>query len=134
MNSSLWFVLRQTSKDAVFQHLALCSPTSQLMHWVLPGRAQQLLDGLPYYLLCESPTSAPLPHVEVDRGECRIAEAKQENLPAALHQCIEAGHLLLHLRGSNLTGAFTLTRRSPDSHIWRFSVGHYVPHAATLQQ
>lgn len=109
--------------------MVLCSPTSQLMHWVLPGPAQHLLDGVPYYLLCEVSDSASLPNVEVDTGECRVAEAAEENPVEALHHRLKAGNLLLHLHGQDLTGDFTLARLSPDSHIWRFSVGHPVAHS-----
>ncbi|SMB98613.1 hypothetical protein SAMN00120144_3824 [Hymenobacter roseosalivarius DSM 11622] len=112
--------------------MVLCSPTRQLMHWVLPGPAQRLLDGLPYYLLCEAAASVSLPNVEVDTGECTVAEAREENLSEALDHCVEAGHLLLRLHGRNLEGDFTLARLSPDSHIWRFSVGHAAPHSVVL--
>jgi hypothetical protein len=97
------------------------------MHWVLPGPAQRLLDGLPFYYLCEAADSAPLPDVEVDTGECTVAQTPEESATEALHHHVELGHLLLQLYGRNLKGSFALSRLSPDSHIWRFSVGHSVP-------
>lgn len=126
MSYPLRFILRQTSDDAVFQHLALCSATQQLIHWVLPGAAQRLLDGLPYYLLCEAPAATPLPPHEADEGECNVAGVQQTTPTQTLDCSIQAGCVHLHLHGQQLHGAFTLARLSPDSHIWRLSVGHAV--------
>ena len=134
MSFPLRFVLRQTAEGAVFQHMALCSPTGQLMHWVLPGPAQRLLIEVPYYYLCEASDSASLPEVEVDTGECTIDQAPEESPTEALRHCVEAGHLQLHLHGRSLEGDFTLARLSSNSHIWRFSLGHSVPHTATVRE
>lgn len=133
MSLSLQFVLRHSSEAAVFQHLALYSSTHQLTHWVLPGQAQRLLDGHPYYLLVESPVSSPLPPHEIDTGECTLAGRQLETPTDTLHHRLQTGHLSLHLQGKELRGAFTLTRLGPDSHIWRFSVGHPVPQSVAVQ-
>ena len=96
------------------------------MHWVLPGAAQRLLDGLPYYLLCEAPASAALPTHETDGGECDVSGVQQATPTQTLDHGIQAGRVQLRLHGCQLHGDFTLTRLSPDSHIWRLSVEHAV--------
>lgn len=133
MAPPLRFVLRQTSDTAVFQHLVLCAANHQLIHWVLPGAAQRLLDGLPYYLLCEAPTSSPLPAYEADGGECSVKSSQQATPTQVLEDGIQAGWVQLHLHGQQLHGDFTLARLSSESHIWRLSVGHPVVQSIALR-
>ena len=133
MSFPLCFVLRHSSEEAVFQHLALCTPTHQLMHWVLPGKARRLLDGHPYYLLVEAPVSSSLPFYEVDKGECTIAGSQLETPAETLRHRLETGHLTLHMQGQEMQGAFTVARLGPDSHIWRLTLGHPVLQSVVLK-
>lgn len=103
------------------------------MHWVLPGAAQRLLDGLPYYLLCEAPASSPLPSHEMDGGECDVGGTQQDSPTQTLDYSIRTGNVQLRLHGQQLQGDFTLARLSPDSHIWRLSVGHPVMQSIALK-
>jgi hypothetical protein len=124
MTSPLRFVLRQTADDASFQHMALCSPTQEFMHWFFPGAAQRLLGGVPYYLLCEVPALSPMPKHEVDTGECTMLGEQQEDPAEALNISIQNGLVQVHLQGHELQGDFTLARLSPESHIWRLSADY----------
>jgi hypothetical protein len=113
--------------------MALCSPTQQLTHWVLPGPAQRLMDGHPYYLLCEAPLNLPLPPYEVDSGECTMTGTQEAAAPETIEDALQTGQLHFQLHGQEMQGEFTLARLSPQSSIWRFSVGHMVPYTFTIQ-
>jgi hypothetical protein len=133
MSFPLRFVLRQSSADAIFQHLAFYSLTQQLTHWVLPGPAQRLMAGQPYYLLCEAPLSWPLPAHQVDSGECTLVTTQEGTMVEDFQQALRSGNLQFHLHGQLLRGAFTLARLGSESSIWRFSVGHSVPYSLAAQ-